>query len=425
MNTTLWTALALTASLAAPTLPVPSAPDATDDLHELLDSIGTAAVRDGELSRISVVIDVGGETLFAGAWGLRATPDASYPAAGMAEAFVASAALRLVDAGLLDLDDPLAKHLERPAYDEPVLVRHLLSHTSGVPSCRDLVETRRAVGRETTLADVLAWLEEAPLDASPGECYTPNETNTLLLGLIVEELTRRPLLAALETAVFEAAGMADTRPCDGEAGADPVAPLANLCTTAPDLVRWQRAIADLDLFSARTRALMTTRARLLDGTPIRAGLGLAYAPLDRVPGWTAGTSGTYVARYPERDLTVVVLAEGGEPAEPAEIGRRLARATLDLRQVDVLDLALDTEERTVYVGSYFIGCSEYLVLDDGERLRVHPPVGPDWTLLAQGHDVFLCATDADVVLTFEVANGRASSFALEEHGSRSIARRME
>ena len=68
-----------------------------------------------------------------------ATPDTLYRIASITKTFTATALLQLRDAGKLQLDDPLARHL--PWFDiasphaeaPPITIRHLLTHTAGLP----------------------------------------------------------------------------------------------------------------------------------------------------------------------------------------------------------------------------------------------------------------------------------------------------
>ena len=68
-----------------------------------------------------------------------ATPDTLYRIASITKMFTATALLQLRDAGKLQLDDPIAKHLgwfdirSRHADSPPITIRHLITHTSGLP----------------------------------------------------------------------------------------------------------------------------------------------------------------------------------------------------------------------------------------------------------------------------------------------------
>jgi CubicO group peptidase (beta-lactamase class C family) len=69
--------------------------------------------------------------------GTPATPHTTYQLASLTKPFGATILLQLVEEGLVDLDDPIADYGIRPEAEGPILVKHLLSHTSqGVPGSR-------------------------------------------------------------------------------------------------------------------------------------------------------------------------------------------------------------------------------------------------------------------------------------------------
>ena len=68
-----------------------------------------------------------------------ATPDTLYRIASITKTFTATAILQLRDAGRLQLDDPLTRHLpwfaiaSKHVHAPAITIRHLLTHTSGLP----------------------------------------------------------------------------------------------------------------------------------------------------------------------------------------------------------------------------------------------------------------------------------------------------
>lgn len=69
----------------------------------------------------------------------QATPETIYRIASITKLFTSTAILHLRDAGKLQLDDPIVKHLpwfkvqSKHSYSPPILIRHLITHTSGLP----------------------------------------------------------------------------------------------------------------------------------------------------------------------------------------------------------------------------------------------------------------------------------------------------
>jgi CubicO group peptidase (beta-lactamase class C family) len=116
--------------------------------------------------------------------------------------FTATAALRLSDAGKLDLDAPVAIYL--PEFRTPnVTIRHLLTHTSGLVI---RLSALRYAGRAGMLDAVY---HTAPIHP-PGSTVAYTNVNTLLLGEIVARLHGTQLDIALHDLVIDLLGLHDT-----------------------------------------------------------------------------------------------------------------------------------------------------------------------------------------------------------------------
>jgi CubicO group peptidase (beta-lactamase class C family) len=111
----------------------------------------------------------------------------------------ASAAMRLIDAGRLDLDAPVRRYLPRFAggSKDRVTVRMLLDHTSGLRSYAPLFKH----GRTRDAAIDLLYAE--PLIRTPGETPLYSDLNAIVLGLVVEGVSGMPLDQFVAREVFE------------------------------------------------------------------------------------------------------------------------------------------------------------------------------------------------------------------------------
>jgi CubicO group peptidase (beta-lactamase class C family) len=118
-----------------------------------------------------------------------------------------SAVLQLVGEGRVALDAPVQRYLPEwtGAGKERATVRHLLTHSSGLPAWRPLY--KEATSPESALALVVA----TQLDTLPGARYVYSDLNFILLGTIAARVVGRPLDALLRDRVFLPLGMLDTR----------------------------------------------------------------------------------------------------------------------------------------------------------------------------------------------------------------------
>lgn len=242
----------------------------------------------------------------------------------------ASAVLVAVKRGLLSLDDRACERLPAClAAWEPVRVRHLLSHSSGIP---DHFGDLEAVPVEATLAELERLVRGLPGDEAlatpPGEAYAYSNFNYVLLGAMLERAAGKPWETVLRELVFEPLGLESMAYDDvhavmhgrvrgydrDEAGSlrnidydDHAAYAAGgLLSTASDLFRWSRGVLSAKLYGADLLAESLT--------PNEGDYGFGWQVrrfFDRpVYNHTGGIDGfsSHLAHYPEDGLTIVVLS---------------------------------------------------------------------------------------------------------------------
>jgi CubicO group peptidase (beta-lactamase class C family) len=117
-----------------------------------------------------------------------------------------TAMMQLVSAGRVDLDAPVARYLPRFTGEgkDAVTVRHLLTHSSGLPPWRPLYKEAE------TPAEAIAAVYATPLDTVPGARMAYSDLGAILLGQIVEQLSGWPLDQYLSANVFGPLGMTET-----------------------------------------------------------------------------------------------------------------------------------------------------------------------------------------------------------------------
>ena len=138
----------------------------------------------------------------------RVEPDQLWDVASVTKLLTAVCALVHVDAGVLDLDRPVAQDLPELATGDPdraqVRVRHLLTHTAGLPPTLALW---RSHGPRAQLAEQIL---QAPLTRAPGKRHEYSCVGYLLLGLLLERLTGQALPELVQAVVLDPLGMAET-----------------------------------------------------------------------------------------------------------------------------------------------------------------------------------------------------------------------
>ena len=122
--------------------------------------------------------------------------------------------LQLVDEGKLHLADPVAKYQQEVPNGAHITIRELLNMTSGLYNYSEDVDFGKTMmaqpGKVWQPQDLLAIAFKHQPYFAPGAGFHYSNTNFILLGLIVEQLTAKPLAEELQRRIFTPLGMHDT-----------------------------------------------------------------------------------------------------------------------------------------------------------------------------------------------------------------------
>ncbi len=151
------------------------------------------------------------------------TEDTVFRIGSITKTFTAVAVMQLQEQRLVDLDAPANDYLRgfqlvpTKVNWRPATVRHLLTHTAGVP---EWLHPSRMI-KSRWFAESFALDEHVPtlaeyyqgslrLAAEPGTIWTYSDHGFAILGQIVEDVSRQPLHNYLRERIFEPLGMIDT-----------------------------------------------------------------------------------------------------------------------------------------------------------------------------------------------------------------------
>lgn len=124
------------------------------------------------------------------------------------KAFTGVATLQLVEAGKLKLNSTISEYLAGlPDTWNRVTVQQLLSHISGIP---DIVDEEEAVMISGDPEEAWRKVLVMPIDLKPGEKFSYNQTNYLLLGLIIDKLSGMSFQEFITNEQLVKAGMPKT-----------------------------------------------------------------------------------------------------------------------------------------------------------------------------------------------------------------------
>jgi CubicO group peptidase (beta-lactamase class C family) len=340
---------------------------------------------------LAVLVRRDGRTVLAQGYGVRdlrgrrpIDARTGFRLASVTKQMTAAAIVRLVRERKLRYEDTLSQALPGfPVYGSAVTVRHLLTHTSGLPDYEQLMDAaEKARGplwspeRQIRDDEVLALLQQESRGAfAPGTRWSYSNSGYVVLGLVAARAAGQPFGDVLRERIFAPLGM--TRTLAYEKGRNEVVDRAYGHTKEPagfretdqsatsatlgdggvyscleDLAKWDEALRTHALLSEVEMRIALTPARLRDGSepawpggeaggdnlypgrPVAYGFGWFLDPWQGRPRmWHHGeTMGfrSVVERFPTEGVTVVLLANRDDldlkalalDIAAAEFGRR-------------------------------------------------------------------------------------------------------
>lgn len=210
-----------------------------------------------------------------------------YAVGSLTKQFTATAIMLLKERGLLSLDDTIDKYFPNYNNTNKITIDQLLSMRSGIISYTDYVDeilasTDSDYKNNTSQQNrkiILDYCFSQPLNFTPGEQFEYNNTNYLLLGEIIEQVSGVTYHEFIQKEIFEKAemtssGFIDTRDeskenvaigynaPEGSEFSFNYAGMAFACgdltTTAADLVKWAEAVRNNTIISAESLTIMST-----------------------------------------------------------------------------------------------------------------------------------------------------------------------
>ena len=408
-------------------------------------------MREQHVPAVSIAVVSGGRILWARAFGQAdvaagrpATTETLFQAASISKPVAATAALRLVEQGRLQLDRPVNEQLEswrlpdsEVAGGEPVTLRRLHSHNagltvSGFPGYA--VDAPRPTLVQILDGTAPANSDPVRIDLKPGTSWRYSGGGFTVAQLLMMDVTDEGFPELMDRLVLGPLGMTRSsyrQPLPAESAAQaalayggdgtlvpgryhiyPEMAAAGLWTTPTDLARW--AIALSAAYNGTPGGVLrpeTAAAMLTPGLGDR-GLGVAVSGEGEWLRFSHGGSNegyrAMLAAYPRRGEAVVVMTNGENgsaiigPVMRA-IGQMLGWPNSAPRIVT--PAAISAEDRAAVIGRYGGGEFVVVVEQSGDRLVLTPGGGAPVELIAQGGDVFVAPENG---MRFQFARDPAS-----------------
>lgn len=270
------------------------------------------------------------------------TEETPFRVASVTKMYISAIALRLVDQGVLVLDEPIGDQVPLPdslVHARSFTLRQLLSHTTGLPQTFTDDADR---GRLLSLQERMERIP--PPVCPPGECWSYADGNFVIVEAMLEATTGKAIVEIFDEQIVEPLELTNTSVIDpfrfpeplpaqyalvhDPATGGPVIPhelfrqslpvFPTLVTTPTDAVRFADAVFSGDVLLPATLETMIDTAVMDDlpcpeGCPFEYGLGVFHFDVGgrHLVGHDGG-SGAVVVHDQTDGLTVAILSNGGE-----------------------------------------------------------------------------------------------------------------
>jgi CubicO group peptidase (beta-lactamase class C family) len=369
----------------------------------------------------SVLVARDGKVIFSKGYGLANvefdvanTPQTKFRLGSITKQFTAAAILLLQERGKLSVQDPICKYVDNcPAAWSEVTIHHLLSHTGGLPNFTSFPDYQPKMMMPVTLPEMIARFKDKPLDFKPGEKWNYSNSGYFLLGFIIEKAAGESYESFLQKNIFEPLKLTNTgydhhdtilkKRATGyslvkgkmvnSAYLNMTQPYSagSLYSTVEDLFLWNEALHSDKLLSAKSRELMTTPVKNDYGY----GLGVQGKSGHKMVSHGGGINGfsTFIARYPDEKVTVVVLrnADYGSPG-PGQISSALAAIAFGEKyEIPAVpkEIKVDPKIYDSYAGRYELAPNFILTISrQGDRLMAEATGQPQIELFAESDTKF-------------------------------------
>ncbi|MET0442509.1 MAG: serine hydrolase domain-containing protein [Casimicrobiaceae bacterium] len=271
------------------------------------------------------------------ATGRSMTLDDFFSIRSITKSYVVTALLLLARDGALSLDDPIATYVPGIPNGDRITLTQLAAMESGVKSYTGILafveEFLDHPERVWTDAEIVGYAIPASPVFDPGAQYDYSNTNTILIGMVIEKVAKAPLADVLRTRIFEPLGLRSTSypsaidlpsphplpyAANRSAGPPTLFPFWDpsgfgaagaMVSTLDDLGVWGEALGTGRLLTPALQSLRVSHSRPATDGPVYDHYGLGIGEIHGYWGHTGEALGfqSAVMHHPERGITIAVL----------------------------------------------------------------------------------------------------------------------
>ena len=356
--------------------------------------------------------------------------------------FTSTVILKLQEEKKLSVSDKLSKYFPGYPKGDSITIQQLLTHTSGIFNYTNNEEfMKNEMTKPATRERMLALFKDKPLDFSPGTGWNYSNSGYLLLGYIIEDVTKKTYEQAVRKYIFTPLQMThsgfdftDLKSNKKATGYfnlnekdNAVAPIVDssvsfsagaIYSTTGDLYLWHKAL--------QKNMILSKEQQDMAYTPVKNNYGYGWG-IDSIDGRRRVSHGggipgfvTNISRVPQDDICIVLLSNASDPTLADITGNIYAVLYGKPYEIpkEKTVVKLPVEKLKEYEGEYEINKDLHVIINVKDGELVASPTGqPTSVLLAEREDFFFLRSP-DIQIDFtrddkKIVNG----FILHQNGS--------
>ncbi len=379
--------------------------------------------------------------------GVENAPETVFRLGSLTKQFTAVAVLQLFERGLLDVNDPVSLYITDYPNGDKISIHNLLNHTSGIPSFTDFDEFNDVKKNDMEIDEIIELFSNRPLEFEPGEMFKYSNSGYILLTKIIEVISGQSYEEYMTEYIFTPLNMEnsglddyytvvlnkaegyifwdDNYKYDEYASMSIPLGAGGLYSSIEDLYRWDRALYGTEILSENSKNLMFSGSILIDTSDMSKyyGYGWFISEVESKVKYShsGGIEGfvSYIARYPDDDMTVIILANN-ILSSISEIQRSIFAILTDKPYelpVEYVEIELEPALFERYTGMYRLNTEmEFTVLTEGEKIYLQGPDGKEVELFPKSETSFFIK-EMDIVIDFVIEDEIVVGLILNQMGN--------
>lgn len=355
--------------------------------------------------------------------------------------FTATMIMMLQEQGKLNVKDKLSKYLKDYPDGDKITIENLLTHTSGIFNyTEDTAFSRTELFSHHSRKEMIDLFKDKITGIEPGTTFSYSNSNYMLLGYIIEDLTGKSYYAALRSMILEPLGMTHTG-CNFAAlksknkavgyfsiddGKGDNAPMVDssvsyaagcIYTTVTDLNKWATAIQKGLLMSPESWAQATTPFKQNYGYGLMIGEAIGKKSIGHNGGIHGFVSNMFIV---PGDASTIIFISNSMDNDQGKIRRNIT-SILNDKKPELPEFRAEIKLNPVYmkdyIGSYTLAPGfDINITAEGDKLYAQATGQTKLRLYAERKDYFYFkVVDAQVSFVRD-AKGMVDKLTLRQNG---------